>query len=173
MKILCVLDKYINALNLFFFRLGAFFTFCLIIFTLTSVLARYLFQTSYVWFDELLWHFFGLGFLLAIAHTLKEDGHVRVDILYNKFNPKVKAWVEICGIVFFMFPICYIIIRYGYSYSYASFQISEISDSPNGMPYRWVIKGAIPFGFVLLALQGFSHIIKQVFILSQKAETEK
>lgn len=173
MKTLALLDKYIKAFNLFFFRVGAFFTFCLIIFTLTSVLARYLFQVSYVWFDELLWHFFGLGFLLALAHTLNEDGHVRVDILYNKFNQKTKAWVEIIGIIIFMFPICYLIIRYGYSYSFASFELNEVSDSPNGMPYRWLIKGAIPFGFVLLALQGISHIIKQIFILNHKAEVEK
>jgi TRAP-type mannitol/chloroaromatic compound transport system permease small subunit len=173
MKFLSRLDRYIKALNLFFFKVGAFFTFCLIIFTLTSVLARYLFQTSFVWFDELLWHFFGLGFLLAMAHTLNEDGHVRVDILYNKFSHKTKAWVEILGIIFFMFPICYLIIRYGYSYSYASYEINEISDSPNGMPYRWLIKGAIPFGFILLTLQGVSHIIKQIFILTNKVEIKE
>ena len=88
MKTLVKIEKLITKLNFLFFSCGAAFTFCLIVLMVTSVFARYLFQISYVWFDELLWHVFGLSFLLASAYTLNQDGHVRVDIFYQNYSPE-------------------------------------------------------------------------------------
>ena len=171
MKTLAKFERFITKLNFLFFCCGAFFVFCLIVLMVTSVLARYLFQISYAWFDELLWHTFGLSFLLASAYTLSQDGHVRVDIFYQKYSAKTKAWVEVGGIFFFMIPLCGILAFYGYFYATNSFQTGEISGSPNGLPYRWAIKSVIPFSFLLLLLQGFSHLIKQIIVLASPSKT--
>ena len=173
MKTLAQIERLISKLNYVFFRIGAFATFCLIVLMLTSVLARYLFQSSYVWFDELLWHIFGLSFLLGSSYTLNQDGHVRVDIFYQKYSPKIKAWVDITGVLFFMIPLCGLLAFHGYFYAESSFQNGEISGSPNGLPYRWIIKSAIPLGFLLLILQSLSHLIKQIFVLADQPEISK
>lgn len=169
MKILKQIDKIITGINYFLFKLGAFFTFCLVLLMFWSVLYRYIFNASNTWFDELLWHIFGFSFLLASAYTLHQDGHVRVDILYQRYSKKTKAWVDIAGVLFFLMPLCILLVYHGYFYALDSYHIKEISGNPNGLPYRWIIKSSIPFGFLILILQGFSHLIKQVYILTDNS----
>lgn len=169
MKILKQIDKFITAINFFLFKVGAVFTFGLVIFMFWSVIARYLFNSSNAWFDELLWHIFGFSFILASAYTLNQDGHVRVDIFYQKYSKKTKAWVDIFGVLLFLLPITILITYHGYFYALESFQSKEISGNPGGLPYRWIIKSTIPIGFFFLSFQGISHLIKQIIILKEPA----
>ena len=62
-----------------------------------DVVMRYAFNTSFVFTQELEWHLFAMVFLFGIAYGLKEDGHVRVDVLYDRFSPRnkaIRAWWE-------------------------------------------------------------------------------
>lgn len=172
MKFLHFLDKWVTKTNYVFFCFAAFLTFCLIILTFSSVLARYFFGISYVWLDELQWHLFGLSFLLSAAYTLSEGGHVRVDIIYGRLSIKTKALIDLILTIIFMLPLCGLIIYFGCKYAYSSYQITEISDSPNGLPYRYLIKSMIPFGFSLLFLQGLSFLFRQIFILAGQKESK-
>lgn len=162
------IDKHITKINFVTFNLAAFITFTLLILTFLSVVLRYWFGVSAVWFNELLWHLFGMSFLLSTAYTLKEDGHVRVDIFYNRLSPKTKAVIDLIFTVLFLMPLCVLIIYYGYKYTLSSINYHESSDSPNGLPYRFLIKSVIPIGFFLLFLQSISFLFKQVFTLIDK-----
>lgn len=121
---------------------------------------RYLFSKTSAFSFELEWHLFALIFLIGAAYTLQQDKHVRVDVFYSRFSEKTKAWVDIIGTLFFLLPFCLIASFESFSFVYNSFLVKETSPDPGGLPARYLIKSAIPFGLILLGLQGVSVLLK-------------
>ena len=140
-------------------------TILLILTIVIDVIFRYSMSITSAASFELEWHFFSAIFLLGSAYALQNDRHVRVDVFYQKFSEKRKAWVDIFGILLFLFPFCVITIWESLSFVSNSFEINETSPQPGGLPFRWIIKAAIPAGFGLLLLQGLSLLIKNFKIL--------
>jgi TRAP-type mannitol/chloroaromatic compound transport system permease small subunit len=102
---------------------------------------------------------FGLIFLLCAPWTLQEQGHVRVDILYTRMPARARVWVDILGGLFFLLPVCILIVWDGSGYFLISFRQNEMSFNPGGL-WWWPMKLAIPVAFALIAAQGVSEIIK-------------
>lgn len=92
---------------------SAALTLVLALLTVQQVIARYFFDSSSIALQELEWHIFGAIFLFSMAWTYQKEGHVRVDVFYQYFSPRVKAVINILGISFFMIPICYFMVLYG------------------------------------------------------------
>lgn len=109
-------------------------------------------------------YFFDLIFLLAAAHVMRTDGHVRVDIIYTRLGERAKAWVDIFGTVLLLGPFCYMGFMLSLPYVRRSWQHLEANVNANGLPIYW-IKTAIPVAFALLLIQGVSEIIKRVAFL--------
>ncbi len=127
--------------------------------------ARYgLDLSSNAWL-EIQWYLFAAIFLFAAAYTLKHNGHVRVDVLYGRFPPRVRVWIDLLGTLLFLLPMCGLIAWLGWKGFLASYAVQEVSPDAGGLP-RWPIKLAIPIGFGLLFLQGVSEAIKQVAVLT-------
>ncbi|MFH2093350.1 MAG: TRAP transporter small permease subunit [Pseudomonadota bacterium] len=126
---------------------------------------RYAFNHGNVAIQELEWHLFAVIFLIGGAYTLKQDGHVRVDILYINFSDRTKAWVDFLGSLIFLIPFCIIVIYSTQKFVGNSWAVREISPDPGGLPARYVLKAMIPAGFVLITLQGISQSIKSFFVL--------
>ena len=135
-----------------------------------DVIMRYLFNSSSVAIYELEWHIFALIFLLGAAYTLKHDRHVRVDVFYSRFPKRAKAWVNLIGTVFLLGPFCWILIIQGSDFMTNSFGLSESSPDPGGLPARFLIKSAIPIGFLLLLIQAISLAFKCVLVLFRTDE---
>lgn len=114
---------------------------------------------------ELEWHFFALIFLFASGYTLKTNKHVRVDLFYEKFSVKQRAWINLIGSLLFLIPWCVVIIYFSCSYAYSSWLINETSPDPGGLPARYIIKFCIPLGISLLLLQGISETLKSIRLL--------
>ncbi len=131
----------------------------------TDVVMRYAFNTSFVFTQELEWHLFAFIFLMGAGNTLLKDGHVRVDIFYQRLQPKSQAWVNFLGVIFFLIPGCFMVIATSIPFVQTSYAIMEGSPDPGGIPYRWIIKACIPAGFVLLLLQGISLGIKSLLTI--------
>lgn len=108
---------------------------------------------------EAQWFMFGLIFLLCAPWTLLERGHVRVDILYLRLPPRARVWIDILGGIFFLFPVCLLIVWDGWGYFLLSFGQNEQSFNPGGL-WWWPMKLVIPVAFALLAAQGLSEIVK-------------
>ncbi|MEZ5059746.1 MAG: TRAP transporter small permease subunit [Saprospiraceae bacterium] len=130
-----------------------------------DVLTRYFFNFTKVWVSEMEWHLYALIFLLAAGYTLKEDRHVRVDLWYAKQTEIKKAWVNLIGGILFLLPWCSIIIWTSLDYASTSFLQNEGSPNPGGLPYRFIIKGAITVGFILVLLQGMAQIIQSAHLI--------
>lgn len=108
---------------------------------------------------ETQWYIFDIIFLLGAAYTLKQNDHVRVDVIQSRLNFKYKALVDLLGTVFFLIPVCVMIIFYSWGAISQSWTIGELSPDPGGLP-RYPIKALIIVSFVLLIIQGISEIIK-------------
>ena len=126
---------------------------------------RYVFSLSFVAVREVEWHLYALIFLLGAAYTLKHDAHVRVDVIFQYFGPRTRALVNVLGTLLFLLPGCWLLIKTSINFVQYAYMIGEVSPDPGGLPLRWLIKAAIPFGFGLVALQGVAFLIRNLLIL--------
>ncbi len=137
-----------------------------------DVAMRYLFQSGSIALQELEWHLFSFLFLLGAGYTLKHDGHVRLDLFYNSrfMNERRRAWVNLIGSLVILIPFCILIISSAELFVLQSWRFNEGSPDPGGLPWRWLLKAAIPAGFALLLLQGIAEAIRNLrLILGDKA----
>lgn len=165
MKILLKIVKGIDTLNEWVGRGVAWVTLGLVLVVFVDVVMRYLFRISFVFTQELEWHLFAFIFLIGAGYTLLHDGHVRVDIIYQRLGIKGRAWINLLGVILFLIPGCIMVITTSWKFTANAFSIMEGSPDPGGIPFRFIIKGCIPFGFTLLLLQGVSlgiHSLLQV-----------
>ena len=174
-KLLRAVCRGIDRLNTWVGRIVAWATALVVMVVFVDVVMRYAFRTSFVATQELEWHLFAFIFLMGAGYTLLKDGHVRVDIFYQRMGPRARAWVNLIGVLFFLLPGCYMIIATSLKFVASAFTIMEGSPDPGGIPYRWVLKACIPAGFVLVLLQGVALGIRSFFQILGKdidAETE-
>ncbi len=117
-----------------------------------NVVMRYLFSEGRIELEELQWHLYSIGFLIGMSYAYQADAHVRVDVLHERMSPRLKAWIELYGTLLLLVPFIVLVVWYGIPFVSSSFAVDEVSSSPGGLPYRWLIKAMLPFGFALLAL---------------------
>ncbi|MCG8563757.1 MAG: TRAP transporter small permease subunit [Desulfobacterales bacterium] len=165
MEMLDRFSKWIDALSQKTGALTGWLTTLMVLVVFYDTIMRYAFNQGNVALQELEWHLFALIFLLGAAYTLKQEGHVRVDILFIRFSPKTKAWVDLLGTLFLLFPFALVIILSTQKFVLNSWAVGEVSPDPGGLPARYLLKAMIPAGFVLLIIQGFSQIAKNLLII--------
>jgi len=168
LNFLKVLSRWIDILNEWVGKCVAWVTFLVVAVVFIDVVMRYAFNISFVFTQELEWHLFSFIFLIGAGYTLLKDGHVRVDIFYQRLSPKAQAWINLAGVLLFLLPGCYMIIATSMNFVYSSWTVMEGSPDPGGIPYRFILKGCIPAGFALVTLQGISLGIKSLFIIIGK-----
>ena len=125
-----------------------------------NVVLRYAFSQGRIEFEEFQWHLYATGFLIGLGFALQTDSHIRVDVLHERFSPRHQAWVEWYGLLFLLLPFVILVLIYSVPYAYISFQQNEVSQSPGGLPYRWLIKTMLPLGFALLLLAAVSRLTR-------------
>jgi len=127
-----------------------------------DVVMRYFFNTGSIAMQEMEWHLFSVIILLGISYTLKEDGHVRVDLIYDRLTSRKKAMINMLGVIFLVFPIALLITVESIPYVIESFASNEQSGDPGGLPYRWVVKSLIPLSFFLLMITSIGFFIRNL-----------
>ena len=120
-------------------------------------------MSSNAWL-ELQWYLFGAAFLLAAAYTLKQNEHIRIDIIYGLFSRRKQHWIDLFGHVFFLMPFVLLMLYYFVPYFLLSYRSGEVSSSAGGLVI-WPAKLMLLIGFFLLALQGISEIIKKIAVM--------
>lgn len=165
MNFLRRLAGFIDSINELVGNAIAWVTLLMVLVVFIDVVMRYLFNTSFVFTQELEWHLFSAVFLIGAGYTLLHDGHVRVDIIYQAVSEKARAWINLIGVIFFLIPGCYLVIYTSYNFTYDSWSTLEGSGDPGGIPFRFIVKAAIPIGFSLLLAQGISMGIKAFLVI--------
>ena len=145
-------------------RLVSWLVLAMVLLVSYDVTMRYVFRSGSVALQELEWHLFSIIFLLGAAFTLRHEDHVRLDLFYHSrfMNDYRRAWVNLIGSLCFLIPFCLLIIVTSLPFVQTSFVHLESSPDPGGLPYRWLLKAAIPLGFVLLMVQGIGEAAKSL-----------
>ncbi len=125
---------------------------------------RYLFSYSSNGWLEIQWYLFGALVFLGASHTLRENGHVRVDIVYSAVSERARLWIDAVGFVVFLIPVCIYLTYLCTPFFVRSIQLGEVSNNAGGL-ILWPIKLVLPLGFALLTLQGVSELIKRIAAL--------
>jgi TRAP-type mannitol/chloroaromatic compound transport system permease small subunit len=125
---------------------------------LFDVINRYLFSNGSIALQELEWHIFDFIMLFSLYYTLKVDGHVRVDIIYNSLSSRLKKYLDIATYLLFIIPFSLLVIIKSYGFVEMSYLQNEISSDPGGLQYRFIVKSFIILGFSLLVVQSILNI---------------
>lgn len=135
-----------------------------------DVAMRYFFQSGSIAIQELEWHLFSLIFLLGAAYTLKHDDHVRLDLFYKSrfMDDRRRAWVNLAGSLLFLIPFCVLVAVSAWPFVSQAYLFAEGSPDPGGLPFRWLLKAAIPLGFLLLVAQGLAEALKNLLVLLER-----
>jgi len=174
MENLARLSRAIHCFSEWSGRAVAWLVLALVLLICYDVMLRYLFESGSVALQELEWHLFALLFLLGAGYTLKQDGHVRVDLFYSsRFSDRQRAWVDLLGTLFLLMPFCVLILYTSWPFVANSFLMGEGSPDPGGLPHRFLLKAAIPLGFALLLIQGLALAIDKALYLTGKSVVVK
>ena len=130
----------------------------LLVVIVTNVLMRYALGEGRIEFEEIQWHLYSIGFMLGLGYTFHYDAHVRVDVLHERFAATTKAWIDFYGILLFVLPFVTLFLIFGVPFVVDSFATGEVSSSPGGLPYRFLIKGVLLLGFALLGLAAIARL---------------
>lgn len=159
------LGRFISWLALLMVLIGAY-----------NAIARYLgrfigINLSSNLYLELQWYLFSLIFLLGAGFALKENAHVRVDVLYGRMQARAKARINVIGSVLMLIPFCIFVLWVSWPSIRNSWAVREVSPDPGGLP-RYPLKAVIIVAFILLLAQGVAELLKDVRILRRGVDAE-
>ena len=129
------------------------------------VLLRYGFNIGSIAAQESVTYMHGALFMLGAAYTLKQGGHVRVDIFFRRFRPRTQAWINSLGGIVFLLPVCLFILGISWNYVAESWAIREVSPEPGGIPAVFLLKTLMLLLPLNLVLQGFAEILRNTLVL--------
>lgn len=135
--------------------------------TFGIVVLRYGFQYGRVDLQEAVVYMHAATVALCMAYTLRNEGHVRVDVFYNKMTDKAKTWINLLGDIFFLLPTCAAIFIYSFDYVSISWQFLEHSQEASGLPLVFLLKSLIPAMAVLLFFQGLTWVIYSLYVITR------
>ena len=169
MEYLIGLSRAIDWLN---DRLGKVADWCVLAACLISAgnaMLRYAFDLSSNAWLELQWYLFAVMVMLGASYTLRMNEHVRVDIVYTHLSERGKEWLDLLGTALFLVPSMLVIAYYSWPFAMQSFETREVSGNAGGL-IRYPVKFILPLGFLLVALQGISEVIKRAASLRGDAK---
>jgi len=149
----------------FFGKYSSYIWVVLMLLIVGNVVMRYLLGTNFIALEELQWHLFAIGFMLALSYCIVHDDHVRVDVLAENLSRRKRAVIEILGITLFFLPFCGFILTYAWPFVMRAYEIGEVSAAPGGLPARWLIKSVILFAFGLMILAAIARLLRVLSFL--------
>lgn len=165
-QVIRMIAQFADRLNGFVGASVAWLTLLMVVVTCGVVLARYVFDFGSIALQESVIFMHGSVFMLGVAYTLKEKGHVRVDVLYERFSQKTKALIDLIGHLIFLVPFSLFILWTSLGYVEFAWSLKESSAQPGGLPGVYLFKTLIPIMAALLLIQGISEILKALLRLA-------
>jgi TRAP-type mannitol/chloroaromatic compound transport system permease small subunit len=161
MQGLLAISRMIDAFNERVGKTLAWLILVAVIVSAVNAIIRKTFNISSNAWLEAQWYLFGAVFLGCAAYTFLHNEHIRIDIFSSRMSRRYRNIIEIIGHVFFLMPLCIMMIVYGTPFFLKSFAISEMSTNAGGL-IQWPAKLMIPVGFSMLLAQAISELIKRI-----------
>jgi TRAP-type mannitol/chloroaromatic compound transport system permease small subunit len=164
------LSAFLDSFSIKVGHAASWLTFFMVVVTFVIVVMRYVFGTGLIWLQEFLTWMHAVVFMLGAAYTLQQEDHVRVDIFYRKMSDKQQAWVNLLGVLIFIFPMCAFFVFASIDYVAAAWSIREVSRNSGGLPYPFlpVLKSVLVIMPITVALQGLSMALRAVAIIRDR-----
>ena len=113
---------------------------------------------------EAQWYLFGTAFLLSAALVLKQNEHIRIDLVFTTLKRRTQHWIDLFGHVFFLLPLCLMMMYFLVPYVQRSYRSGEMSINSGGL-IVWPAKALLLACFVMLTAQCLSEIIKKIAVM--------
>jgi TRAP-type mannitol/chloroaromatic compound transport system permease small subunit len=151
----------------------SWFTLFMVLLTFLIVVLRYGFNLGWIAMQESVMYLHGMVFLLGAAHTLRVNGHVRVDIFYRRFSPKNQAKVDLFGSLLLLMPVNIFIFMVSFDYVMRAWRVMETSQEAGGIPGVFLLKSLILLFSLTMLLQGVAEVCRNVAKLSLDKPSSK
>jgi TRAP-type mannitol/chloroaromatic compound transport system permease small subunit len=164
------METFILDIDRFSTAVGKAFAWYILILTFGEayeVFVRYALDNPTSWAYDVSYNMYGALFFMAGAYTLARNAHVRADVVYRLWRPRVQAGVDVVLYLTFFFPGIIALAYAGYGYAAESWRYHEVSVfSPSDIPI-YPLKTLIPAGAALLFLQGIAELMRCFYCLRQ------
>ena len=165
MQLLLKVSRLIDALNERIGRWVYWLVLAAVLLSAGNAIVRKLFNMSSNAFLELQWYFFSAIFLFCAGYTLLRNEHVRIDVITGRLSVKAQTWIDVLDTLFFLLPMSLLFIYLSWPIFVRTFTHHEISTNAGGLVI-WPARLLVPIGLTLLALQGFSELVKRIAFLA-------
>ena len=165
MSFLLQISRLIDAVSELIGKLAMWLILAATLISTGNALIRKIFGTSSNAWLEIQWYLFAAVFMLGGGYAFLRNAHVRIDFISSKFTDRTRNWIDIGGILIFLFPLCYMMVTLGWPLFVNAYVSGEMSSNSGGL-IRWPVYALIPLGFALLFLQGISELIKRFAFLT-------
>lgn len=148
----------IDRLSLITGKAASWLTLLMVLVTFVVVVMRYVFDAGFIWLQESVIWMHAVVFMLGAAYTLRHEDHVRVDVFYRTMSETRRAWVDLVGVIIFLWPLCFLLGWKSIDFVAASWRIHEASRESGGLPYPLIplLKTVLLLMPVTVAMQGVS-----------------
>ena len=140
----------------------SFLVVVMVFLVILTLFLRYVLSIGSVALQESIMYLHAIFFMIGISFAIKENAHVKIDILSNKFNSKQKNVVFIAGLIFFMIPFSLFVIFISLDMVSNSWEVMEQSSEAGGLNLVYLLKSVIPLTGFLIFLQSISELIKNI-----------
>jgi TRAP-type mannitol/chloroaromatic compound transport system permease small subunit len=164
-RLLRVADR-IDAVNRHIGEWVAWLSLAMVLVTFLVVLLRYAFDIGSIALQESVTYMHAVLFMIGIAYTLGRNGHVRVDIFYERLSRRGRARVDLVGTLLLLMPVCILIIWLGWDYVVESWRVKEASREAGGIPGVYLLKALILIMPILLLAQALSNALRNWLFLA-------
>ena len=161
---LLTLSRLIDRCTAWVGRWVAWLVLAAVLISALNAAVRKLFNYSSNAYLEIQWYLFAAVFLLAAGYTLMRQEHVKIDVISGRFTKRTQIWIDIVGLVFFVLPLVYTVIRLSAPLALRAYEMNEYSSNAGGL-IRWPVFALLPLGFALLGVQAISELIKRIAFL--------
>ena len=161
-----MLDRFSERLG----KAASWLTLFMVLVTFVVVVMRYVFDMGFIWLQESVVWMHAFVFMVGAAYTLQQEEHVRVDIFYRDMSAKGRAWVDILGVLLFLFPLCAFLAWAAFDFVAVSWRLEEASRESGGLPYPLIplLKSILVVMPITVSLQGFSMLARSLKELRSK-----
>ena len=163
---------FIDSINEHIGKAISWLTLIMVLVMFGIVVMRYVFNEGSIAVQESVMYMHALVFMLGAAFTLKRDGHVRVDIFYNKMSKRSKSLVNLIGNLLLLLPVCIFIFWSSWDYVTEAWRIKESSREAGGLPWIYLLKTSILIMAALLILQAIANMLRDASNIISKAPEE-
>ena len=161
---LLALSRAIDALTERVGRLVYWLVLIVVLISAANATVRKIFDYSSNAYLEIQWYLFSVIFLFGAGYTLLRNEHVRIDIIAGKLSARAQNWIDVVGIVLFLWPMSIIIMWLSWPLFVDSLARHEVSSNAGGL-LIWPARLMMPIGFALLIMQSVSELIKRIAFL--------